>query len=157
MYIYLLSTNLITSSYIETLTSFILSIIVWYLLNFKMSHLKKLLWKMKSLKEHKKLEPLELKIFNFLFVIIILFPITTVTLNVYYTEYSLEFVQKIFIFNTVFEMNFMKLLARLFSFTAYFITLYQFPMIATIFCCFNVLPAKQNYFSIDRKIKLAVP
>lgn len=152
MYAYRFLADLRTSVYIEIMAGFVFSIVIWYLLNFKIRHLQKLLLKMKSMKQHKNFRPIELKVFNFLFVLIIFLPIINVIISVYYIEYSLKMEQKIYTFNTVFESNFLKIFSRSFLFSAYYFTLYQFPMIATVFCCLMYYQLSKNISQIIEEL-----
>lgn len=142
--VYPLVTAFSTSYYIEIMAGIIFSIVVWHLLIWKVKHLKQLLLKMKMWQLHKQLGATQIKIANVLLLIIILLPIITVLMNVYYVEYDTELQQKLFTFNTVFESNCIKILSRLLVFTSYFTTLYQFPMIGTVFCCLMYYQLSKN-------------
>lgn len=90
---------------------------------------------MKSMILHKVFEPIELKIVNSITIIIISLFLITLMLNVFYVNQCPELQQTIYTFNTVFKSNFINILSRLFLFTVHFITLFQFFVIATFFCC----------------------
>lgn len=135
LFIYDLLITFSKSLYIQMMSGLIFSIVIWYLMNSKIVHLKKLFSKMKSMQLHNEFESIQLKIINSTLIILILFQIVIVMLEVYYFEYGESWHQKMFTFNTMFDTNIKNILSRSFLYTTYFMTFYQFPMIVTFFCC----------------------
>lgn len=113
--------------FIETMAGFVLSLVVWYLLRCKISSLNKVMFKMQSIQKRTEFRPFTYKIFQFICVFIVILFICTVSVDVYYVEYGLMELKKIFTFKTTFKSYVIKVATRLFLFSIYFITLYLFP------------------------------
>lgn len=123
------------SLFYQNVIGLFFSTVVWYLMKCKIENLRKLIFKMKSMKLHKEFESFELKIVNCTNVIIILLPIIFVVIDTYYNQNSEKLHKEMVIFNIVIESKIKKILLRSYLKSAYFISIYQFPMIATLFCC----------------------
>lgn len=139
--------------YIETMAGFMFSLVVWYLLRCKISSLNKVMFKMQSIQQHAEFRPFTHKFFQFICVFIVLLFICTVSVDVYYVEYGFIELKKIFTFKTTFESYIIKVAARLFLFSTYFMTLYQFPMISTLFCCFIYYNLSVIISDFSKKLK----
>lgn len=139
--------------YIQMMSGLIFSIVIWYLMNSKIVHLKKLFSKMKSMQLHKEFESIQLKIINSTLIIILLFQIVIVMLEVYYFEYGESWHQKMFTFNTMFDTNIKIILSRSFLYTTYFMTFYQFPMIVKFFCCLLYYQLSTSIFTFFQTTK----
>lgn len=153
LYIYKLIATFSMSLYFQIMTGLIFSIVVWYLMNCKIVHLKKLISGMKSMKLLKEIESIELKFINSTLIIIILAQVIVVVLEIYYAEYGDSWDQKIFTFNTVFDTNLKNILSRSFLYTVCFMTLYQFPVIATLFCCLLYYQFSTSILHFSKQLK----
>ena len=127
--------SLSTSLYFVVSTTCFISVGVWYLFKFKAKELIKMIMKMNSMPPRYNLKTFKCKFVNLILIVIFCVSLSIILLNVYHLEIGMQKQKRMFTFNTDFPSYFSKFTARLFLFSSYFVTLFTFPVISTLFPC----------------------
>lgn len=123
------------SMFFEVSTASLLNVALWYLIKSKVPCLLRTVLKINLMRRRNLcLKETKYKLINFILILLFLLVVIAIGLGTYYIEFGLLVQKQLVTFNTDFSSRPLKIMSRIFLFTIYYMNIYHFLAIITIFC-----------------------